>query len=116
MHQPIDPRPGHTSSTDTSEMIFLAGATYWMGSDDHYAEEAPCHRVHVDPFWIDEVPVTNRQFSAFVEATGHVTTAEIAPDPADYPGALPELLRPASLVFQAPGRRVALTDIAQWWD
>lgn len=116
MHQPIDPRPGHTSSTDTSEMVFLAGATYWMGSDDHYAEEAPCHRVHVDPFWIDEVPVTNRQFSAFVEATGHVTTAEIAPDPADYPGALPELLRPASLVFQAPGRPVALTDIAQWWD
>ena len=34
--------------------------------------------------------------------TGHVTVAERAPDPADYPGARPELLVPASVVFRAP--------------
>jgi formylglycine-generating enzyme len=54
-----------------------------MGSDDHYAEEAPVHRVTVDPFWIDRTPVTNRQFRDFVRATGHVSFAEIAPDPGD---------------------------------
>jgi formylglycine-generating enzyme required for sulfatase activity len=45
--------------------------------------------VTVDAFWIDRTPVTNRQFREFVKATGHVTFAEIAPDPKDYPGALP---------------------------
>ena len=52
-----------------------------MGSDQHYPEEAPVHRVTVDGFWIDRTPVTNRQFKEFVNATGHVTFAEIAPDP-----------------------------------
>ena len=50
-----------------------------MGSDRHYAEEAPVHRVTVAPFWIDRMPVTNREFRRFVEATGYVTDAEIAP-------------------------------------
>ena len=33
-----------------------------MGSNHHYPEEAPVHRVKVDGFWIDRTPVTNRQF------------------------------------------------------
>ena len=41
---------------------------------------------HGRRFWIDRTPVTNRQFKEFVNATGHVTFAEIAPDPKDYPG------------------------------
>ena len=73
-----------------------------MGSDKHYPEEAPAHRVTVDGFWIDRTPVTNRQFREFVKATGHVTFAEIPPDPKDYPGALPQMLKAASLVFTPP--------------
>ena len=34
-----------------------------MGSDRHYPEEAPAHRVTVDGFWIDRTPVTNRAIS-----------------------------------------------------
>ncbi|MDV5824485.1 formylglycine-generating enzyme family protein [Sphingobium naphthae] len=97
-------------------MIHLKGGMFWMGSNDHYPEERPAHPVTVDPFWIDETPVTNRDFAAFVAATGHVTSAEIAPNPADYPGADPALLQPASLVFQQPARRVSLRDFSQWWD
>ena len=67
-------------------MIFIPGGTFRMGSDKHYPEEAPVHRVTVDGFWMDRTPVTNRQFKEFVKATGHVTFAEIAPDPKDYPG------------------------------
>ena len=80
-------------------MVWVEGGTFRMGSDRHYPEEAPAHRVRVDGFWIDRTPVTNRQFREFVKATGHVTFAEIAPDPKDYPGALPHMLRAGSLVF-----------------
>ena len=86
-----------------------------MGSDKHYPEEAPVHRVTVDPFWIDRTPVTNRQFREFVRATGHVTFAEIAPDPKDYPGALPHMLFAGSLVFVPPKHPVDLRDWSQWW-
>ena len=64
---------------------------------------------------MDRTLVTNRQFRAFVEATGHVTFAEIAPDPKDYPGALPHMLRAGSLVFDPPSHAVSLSDWSQWW-
>jgi formylglycine-generating enzyme len=81
-----------------------------MGSGRHYPEGAPAHFVKVARFWIDRTPVTDRQFREFVEATGHVTLAEIAPDPKDYLSALPEMLQPASLVFTPPGRPVDVRD------
>src|SRR5262245_8627832 len=90
------------------DMIQVPGGEFLMGSDHHYREEAPAHRVSVDGFWIDKYPVTNWQFGRFVEATGHVTAAERPPDPADYPGAKPELLVPASCVFRKPAHRVDL--------
>jgi formylglycine-generating enzyme required for sulfatase activity len=96
-------------------MIRVPGATFLMGSDHHYPEEAPAHKVTVDGFWIDRYTVTNAEFARFVRKTGHVTVAERAPDPADYPGAKPELLVPASTVFRAPGRRVDLTNPYNWW-
>ena len=77
-------------------MRFVPGGTFRMGSDRHYPEEAPVHRVAVDGFWMDRTPVTNRRFRDFVEATGYVTSAEMVPDPADYPGALPHMLKPGS--------------------
>jgi formylglycine-generating enzyme required for sulfatase activity len=76
----------------TADMVRIPGGTFRMGSDHHYPEEAPAHRVTVDSFWIDRTPVTNRQFKRFVIATGHKTFAEIPPDPKDYPGALPHML------------------------
>ena len=96
-------------------MVWIPGGSFVMGSDRHYPEEAPAHRVHVSGFWIDRTPVTNREFRRFVEATGYVTFAEIAPDAKDYPGALPRMLQPGSLVFAPPGRPVDLRDFAQWW-
>jgi formylglycine-generating enzyme len=74
-----------------------------MGSDCHYPEEGPAHWVIVSPFWMDRY-VTNAQFRKFVVATGHVTIAEIAPDPCDYPGALPDTLHPSSLVSVKPNQ------------
>ena len=96
-------------------MIFIPGGTFRMGSDKHYPEEAPVHRVTVDSFWIDQTPVTNRDFRKFVNATGYVTFAEIRPNPKDYPGALPHMLKAGSLMFAPPKHSVDLQDWSQWW-
>ena len=97
------------------DMALIPGGTFSMGSDRHYPEEAPVHRVTVTPFRIDRAPVTTARFRAFIEATGYVTVAEVAPDPKDYPGALPHMLIPASMVFTPPPHRVDLRDWSQWW-
>jgi formylglycine-generating enzyme required for sulfatase activity len=97
-------------------MIRIAGGTFSMGSERFYPEEAPVRRVTVDSFSIDQAPVTNRKFAAFVEATGHATAAEIAPDPADYPGMDPALAQPGSLVFRRTPAPVDLRDWSQWWE
>jgi formylglycine-generating enzyme required for sulfatase activity len=86
-----------------------------MGSNEHYAEEAPVHHVAVDGFWIDRFEVTNRQYAEFVEDTGYVTVAERPLDPADYPGAPPENLVPGSLVFTMTAGPVDLRHLSQWW-
>src|SRR5216684_3785716 len=99
----------------TGDMVWIPGGTFRMGSNDHYPEEAPVHRVAVDGFWIDRTPVTNRQFKAFVKATGHKTFAEIPPDPKDYPGALPHMLYAGSLVFTPSSRPVDLRNWGEWW-
>jgi formylglycine-generating enzyme len=96
-------------------MIWIPGGTFRMGSEKHYPEERPVHRVTVDGFWMDRFPVTNARFRAFVEATGHVTFAEIIPNAADYPGALPEMLYAGSLVFTKASGPVDLGSMANWW-
>jgi sulfatase modifying factor 1 len=96
-------------------MQFVAGGTFIMGSDRFYPEEAPARKVKVDSFWIDETPVTNRDFARFVDSTGYRTFAEIAPDPTDYPGMHPELANAGSLMFQPPHGPVDINDYTQWW-
>jgi formylglycine-generating enzyme len=97
------------------DMVPLPGGTFRMGSDKHYSEEAPVHRVTVDAFWIHRTPVTNHQFEEFLKATGHVTLTGIPPNSKDYPGALPHMFYAGSLVFSPPSRPVDLRDWGQWW-
>lgn len=107
--------PNATALPDISGMRRIEGGTFTMGSLAWYPEEAPLRQVRLDPFWIDETPVTNRAFAEFVAATGHVTNAEIPPDPKDYPGMRPGMDRAGSLVFNKTAGPVALTDLFQWW-
>jgi formylglycine-generating enzyme len=97
------------------DMIHVPGGVFAMGSANFYPEEAPVRQVRVDPFWIDATPVTNAAFAEFVAETGHVTLAEIAPDPKDYPGMLPELAHAGSLVFEPTNGPVDLSSLC-WWE
>ena len=49
------------------------------------------------------------------KATGHVTLAETPPDPADYPGALPDMLYTGSLVFVQPRAPRRPARLSNWW-
>jgi len=98
------------------EMVRIPGSNFLMGSDRHYAEEAPAHRVWVDGFWIDRHPVTNEDFDAFVDETNYVTVAERPVRAEDYTGSLPHMLAPGSIVFQKPHRFVDTRNHYNWWN
>jgi formylglycine-generating enzyme len=108
-------KPGFSDHDRFAGMRRVSGGRFRMGSESFYPEEAPVRAVRVDPFWIDETPVTNRQFARFVEATGHVTLVEVAPDPADYPGLDPDFALAGSLVFQKTAGPVDMEDFSRWW-
>ncbi|WP_374210601.1 formylglycine-generating enzyme family protein [Dermatobacter hominis] len=96
-------------------MVTIPAGTVHMGSDRFYPEERPRRSVDVAAFRIDVGPVTNDRFAEFVADTGWVTLAERPLDPADYPGADPDLLHPGGVVFQQPPGPVPLDDPSRWW-
>ncbi len=57
---------------EPSGLTFLRipGGDFQMGGRVHI-DEMPIHKVHIGDFWLAETPVTNGQYRAFVEATGH---------------------------------------------
>jgi formylglycine-generating enzyme len=112
---PGEPGREQSASTRAESMVWIAGGEFLMGSNVHYPEEAPSHRVRVDGFWIDKFTVTNRDFERFVAATGYVTVAERFANPVDYPGALPRLLNPSSIIFKKPLGPVDVRNHYNWW-
>ena len=92
------------------DAVLVPGGTFRMGSNQFYPEEGPVRTAVVPDLWVDEHPVTNAAFRRFVKATGHLTIAERAPDPADFPDADPTDLVPGSLVFRPTAGPVPLDD------
>jgi sulfatase modifying factor 1 len=62
-------------------MVALPGGEFLMGTDNVHAfaadGEGPVRPVELSPFSIDTFPVTNKDFAAFVDATGYRTESEI---------------------------------------
>ena len=96
-------------------MVWVSGGTFLMGSDAHYAEEAPARPVEVSGFWLGRTTVTNADYAGFVQDTGYVTIAERPLDPAEFPGAPAENLVPGSMVFTRTSGPVDLRHLSQWW-
>jgi formylglycine-generating enzyme required for sulfatase activity len=106
------PAPGEAPAG----MIWIPGGTFRMGCDTcDMADAEPVHLVTVDGYWIDETPVTNKQFAEFVKATRYVTIAERQPKAEDYPGAAPEMLVPGSVCFAPPDQPISLENPYVWW-
>lgn len=59
------------------DMVAVRGGRYTIGDESPDSSgDAPFRSVAIESFAIDRHEVTNRQFAAFVHATGYVTTAE----------------------------------------
>ena len=104
-----------TSQSTPPGMAAIPGGVYQLGSERFYPEEKPIRQVQIDPFFIDVAPLTNAEFSIFVEATGYVTVSERPPDSAIYPDLPPEEQIPESVVFLQPAATVDRSQPLSWW-
>lgn len=103
-------------NTAPQKMLWIAGGTFKMGSDDpDFVDASPVHAVTLDGFWMDEHEVTNAEYEVFVKATGYKTVAELPINPADFPGIPAESLVPGSGVFTPTSEPVPLNDPMLWW-
>lgn len=120
-------------SISLEEMVWVPEGSFEMGTDYFPApndpnpdrikpDEYPAHTVELDGFWMDETPVTNRQYLEFTEMTGYVTFAESTPTREDFakggidPTLIPdEALKPGSIVFNCEfDRKNLITGVTGW--
>lgn len=118
---------------DPQGMVWVPGGIFEMGTDhvpgpnepnpDRIKpDESPRHTVELDGFWMDETPVTNRQYLEFTEMTGYVTFAERVPTREDFakggadPNLIPEAaLKPGSMCFNCEfDRENLVTGVTGW--
>ncbi len=105
-------------------MVWIPGGEFSMGGvnpvgmmdggHENMNDARPVHRVYIDGFFMDETEVTNKEFEAFVKATGYVTVAEHKPTKKEFPDAPEENLIAGSIVF-TPTVAPNLNDHYQWW-
>lgn len=114
-------------------MVWVPGGTFRMGNEEVLdtskgnpdrikQDEVPAHTVELDGFFMDETPVTNRQFAEFVIQTGYVTFAErkltkedFAARGADVSAFPQDVINPGSMCFNPKFDRTQLrTDVPMW--
>ena len=109
----IQPAPAQAAATCPPSMAPIPGGRYRIGAAGRLPEEAEA-TVRLRPFCLGRTEATNREFAAFVAATGYRTQAE-RPLPAEQ---FPELSaaerRPGSVVFRPPSPGEPVQELS-WW-
>lgn len=105
------------------EMVLIAAGPFTMGTDEAQPYEKPAHTVTLPDYWMSVYPVTNREFAAFIEATGKVVPSLGWPGqrPAPEQEFLPVTgvawylaLEYCTWLTQESGRNYALPTEAEW--
>jgi formylglycine-generating enzyme required for sulfatase activity len=123
-------------------MVWIPGGNYWRGNEkdpgnltvflegvsnpqieqqiisSHFLEERPLHQCEVDGFFMDITEVTNKEFAAFVEATGYITMAEKGLKQEEFPKAPAEALEAGAIVFSKPMESLnprQTNNAWRWW-
>lgn len=125
LHKATIENKNNTPKNTPRGMVWIPGGEFSMGSNEASEslcsikgitkDATPVHRVYVDGFWMDETEVTNKEFQAFVTATGYITVAEKVPTPEDLPGVPIDYLVAGSAVFTPTVSSVPLDNYMQWW-
>jgi formylglycine-generating enzyme len=93
---------------DVGPLVALDGGWFLMGSEEPSAYaldgEGPVRQVCLPPYYLAACCVSNRQFGAFVDATGHVTDSERAGWSYVFAGLLPPNFPPTRCIAGA-----------EWW-
>jgi formylglycine-generating enzyme required for sulfatase activity len=115
----------HYDGPIPENMVWIPGGEFSMGGvnpvgmqdggNESMNDARPVHRVHVKGFLMDATEVTNKQFAAFVKATGYVTVAELKPTKEEFPDAPEENLVAGSVVF-TPATVPDLSNYYLWWN
>lgn len=105
-------------------MVWIPEGSFKMGSVDTMSnrDEQPVHSVFMDGFWMSESPVTNAQFSEFVNKTNYITTAEIVPkvdslinQQSSNNLLLEEMIVTGSLIFKNHNVPANQSSPMKWW-
>jgi gamma-glutamyl hercynylcysteine S-oxide synthase len=67
--------PSGRALADPGFMVRFAGGSVEIGQSagkPGWSEERPRHRIELDPFWIDMMPVTNADYITFIAAGGYL--------------------------------------------
>ena len=103
--RPLPGSPGRASAERRPAVIPLTGGEFLMGcADPPYPAdgESPVRITEVSPFGLAATTVTNEQFAAFVDATGHRTDAERFGWSFVFVGLLPRNTAPTQAVAGTP--------------
>lgn len=66
--------PAEEDRPEPGSMVLVPGGRVRVGTDDRsaaYDNERPAHTVELEPFWMDQTPVTSGEFLAFMEDGGY---------------------------------------------
>ncbi|MGK7911859.1 MAG: SUMF1/EgtB/PvdO family nonheme iron enzyme [Synechococcus sp.] len=103
-----------TEPTCPSNMQWIEGGTFRIGSDSERPEERSAEAITLSSYCIDLFETTNEQFAQFVAETGYVTVAERPLSVEDFPDLTDAERSPGSLVFHSPDEHEPLGYL-QWW-
>ena len=109
------PAPAPAADPCPPSMAPIPGGRYRIGAAGRLPEEAPSEApVRLQPFCIGRTEVTNREFAAFVAATGYRTQAEQPLTQEQFPELSAAERRPGSVVFRPPSPGEPLAELS-WW-
>jgi formylglycine-generating enzyme required for sulfatase activity len=102
------------TETCPAEMVAIPGGRFRIGAAGQLGEERAAAGVRLSPFCLGAHEVTNRQFAAFVVATGYRTVAERPLTVEQFPDLSPAERKPGSLVFKPVPGDGPIEELS-WW-